>query len=98
MASYYFIVAVLYSGILPVLNCVVFQFADSDDPFEEIKRVRRHPGIRLEKVPRANVAPFINETTRTETKNLPLSEDNMNKKMNKTPPPGKGKKRVCYLL
>lgn len=78
--------------------CYVLQIADSDDPFEEIKRARTYPGVRPERVPRANVAPFITETNLIQKTDLPLHEQNMNEEVKKAPVVGSSRrKRVCHI-
>ncbi|KAK8401234.1 hypothetical protein O3P69_002774 [Scylla paramamosain] len=83
-------------------DACALEAADSDEPFEEIKRAIRYPGIRQEKVPRANVAPFIPETNIPQKTPLPLNEHNMNNKMpaakkakRKSKPPAKLKEFLC---
>lgn len=77
--------------------CHIFQIADCDDPFEEMKRARRYPGARSERVPRANVAPFVTETNPNQkTNNTPFHEQNINEEANKAPAVSSlRRKRVC---
>lgn len=79
--------------------CYILQIADSDDPFEEIKRARRHPaGVRSEKVPRANVAPFISEAKPPQKTNLPPSEQDIDEEVNRAPTVvSSRRKRVCAI-
>ncbi|XP_063868240.1 kinectin-like [Scylla paramamosain] len=74
-------------------DACALEAADSDEPFEEIKRAIRYPGIRQEKVPRANVAPFIPETNIPQKTPLPLNEHNMNSEVNKGPSANSSKRK-----
>lgn len=79
--------------------CCIPQIADSDDPFEEIKRARRHPaGVRSEKVPRANVAPFMSEAKPPQKTDLPPSEQDIEEEVKRAPTVvSSRRKRVCTI-
>lgn len=91
---------ILLWGKNNLLLCCFLQIADCDEMFEDMKRARKHPGIRSEKVPRANVAPFMSENNPSQSERLPLTEQDMNKEVNKEAEVVSiRKKRVCmYLL
>ncbi|MPC18971.1 hypothetical protein E2C01_011872 [Portunus trituberculatus] len=74
-------------------DAYALEAADSDESFEEIRRVRRYPNIRPEIVPRASVAPFLPKITTPQKIPSSHNEHNMNNEVNRGPPANSSKRK-----